>query len=317
MAGHLIRPSQMRIVFLFCLITALTNQTRSQGVVQQAANSVGLISFQDKSKPGNLGFGTGTLIAKTISDKGAFIFIVTNRHVLPQRTQSDSINFKIRNLNEESGFFNIPIRIFEKNGDYSNAIRFDPDGNDLAVINISEQFILNKKLDYLVSHMFTTSFLLPKDSVRANVELGDEIFFIGYPSVLYDKRNASPIVRTGIISSNPADDYYFNETYRGIYFSKTGELIPEKLSGFLIDANVFNGSSGSLVFTKPKLFKLGKDGRIKYSTNPDGQVIVLGILTSSYFDIVSTTNTRLQLGGVISAEQIIKTMEPFVATDKK
>jgi hypothetical protein len=72
-----------------------------------------------------------------------------------------------------------------------------------------------------------------------------------------------------------------------------------------------------LVFTKPKLFRIGKDGRIKYSTNPDGQVIVLGILTSSYFDIVSTTNTRLQLGGVISAEQIIKTMEPFVATDKK
>lgn len=309
------RSLQIIIMFLFCVLS-IPYQTSAQGVVQRTANSRGIISYMDKSKPGNLSFGTGTLIGKPISDSSMFIFLVTNRHVLPQRSQSDTINFKIRNINKESAFFSLTIKMFEKNGDYAPSIKFDPDNNDLAVVNVSEFFVKNKELDFLVDHMFTTSFVLPRDSVKANVELGDEIFFIGYPNSLYDMRNASPIVRTGIISSNPADDYYFSETYRRAYYSKSKEIIPEKLTGFLIDANVFNGSSGSLVFTKPKLFRLTKGGTLQYSKNPDLQVLVLGILTTSYFDVVSPATNRLQLGGVISAQQIIKTMDLFTLPSK-
>ncbi len=289
----------------------------AQKPIQRTVNTVGLISFDDKSKPGTGGFGTGTLIAKPISETGAFIFLVTNKHVLPTKTQNDSIHFKLRNARSKpTAYFDLVIPIYDKAGVYSKLIRLDPDGNDLAVINISEYFIKNIDLDYLIGEMFTTSFLITRDSMNVEqVDIGDEILFAGYPNVLYDSRNFSPIVRTGVIASLPSDDYFFNEIYRNNYYLKSGELIPEKLSGFLIDANVFHGSSGSLVFTKPRYFKPEADGELKYFTNPDGKISVLGVLTTSYFDINSPTD-RLQLGGVISADQILKTMNLFVPLKK-
>lgn len=303
------RLSGLTVILIFIGLGLL-----AQNPIQKTANTVGLISFDDKSKPGTGRFGTGTLIAKLVSDKGAFIFLVTNKHVLPTKSQNDSIHFKLRNAKSKpTAYFDLAIPIYERTGSYSKLVRIDPDGNDLAVINISEYFLKNKDLEYLTEEMFTTSFLIKRDSMTVEqVDIGDEILFAGYPNVLYDKRNFSPIVRTGVIASVPSDDYYFNEIYRNNYYLKSGELIPEKLTGFLIDANVFHGSSGSLVFTKPRHIKPGADGKLKYFTNPDGEVKVLGVLTTSYFDINSPMGDRLQLGGVISADQILKTMNLFI-----
>lgn len=303
----------MRVVGLTFLLAIATLVTGAQNPIQKTANTVGLISFDDKSKPGTAGFGTGTLIAKPISDKAAFIFLVTNKHVLPTKIQNDSIHFKLRNAKRKpTTYFDLAIPIYDKTGMYSNSLRIDPDGNDLVVINISEYFLLDKSLDYLTQEMFTTSFFITRDSMEVEeVKIGDEILFAGYPNILYDKRNFSPIVRTGVIASVPSDDYYFNEIYRSNYYLKSGELIPEKLTGFLIDANVFQGSSGSLVFTKPRHIKTEVGGTLKYFTNPDGEIKVLGVLTTSYFDINSQLGDRLQLGGVISADQVLKTMNLF------
>ena len=304
----------MRHFGLTILLIFLTFVLNAQKPIQRTANTVGLISFDDKVKPGNTHFGTGTLIGKVISDKAAFIFLVTNKHVLPTKDQNDSIHFKIRNAKSDPPtYFDLSILIHEKAGTYSTLVQIDPDGNDLAVINVSEYFMKNKDLEYLIEQMFTTTYLVTRDSMdTAQIEIGDEILFIGYPNVLYDKRNFSPIVRTGIIASSPSDDYYFNEIYRNNYYLRSKEVIPEKLSGFLVDANVFGGSSGSLVFTKPRYFKYDTEGRLKYYTDPDGEIRVLGILTTSYFDVNSPMADRLQLGGVISADQILKTMNLFI-----
>lgn len=308
----------MRLIQILTLIALSVFDLNAQKPISRTANTVGLISFIDKTKPGNEGFGTGTLMAIPVSDKQVGIFLVTNKHVLPTKAQNDSIHFRLRNLKTNPpSHFDLVIPIFDKSGKFNSLIQFDPDGNDLVVINVSNFFNRNKNLEYLTEDMFTTSFIIRRDSMeRAQIDIGDEIIFIGFPNVLYNKRNYSPIVRTGIIATEPSQDYYFNDIYRTNYFKKSGEIIPERLVGFLIDANVFSGSSGSLVFTKPRHLSREPDGRLTYLADPDGDIRVLGILTTSYFDLNSPMSDRLQLGGVISADQILKTIDLYISLQK-
>jgi len=308
----------MKFVQILILLGLFVFESIAQKPISRTANTVGLISFTDNSKPGNEGFGTGTLMAMPISDKQAGIFLVTNKHVLPTKAQNDSIHFRLRNLKSNPPtHFDLAIPIFDKSGKFNFRVQVDPDGNDLVVINVSDFFNRNKNLEYLTENMFTTSFLIRRDSMeRAKIDLGDEVIFIGFPNILYNKKNFSPIVRTGIIATEPSQDYYFNDIYRNNYFIKSGEVIPERLAGFLIDANVFNGSSGSIVFTKPRHLSVEPDGRLTYFVDPDGDIRVLGILTTSYFDFNSPMADRLQLGGVISADQILKTIDLYVSLHK-
>ncbi len=285
----------------------------SQALIQETINSVGLVSYTDKSNI--MHFGTGTLISKPVHGKGTYIFLVTNLHVLPKKYQNDSVHFRIRNKNEPAAYFDLAIQIYDNTGSFSKRVKLDPDGNDLAVINISDAFNRNKDLEYLIREMFSISFLIQRDSMRLNhIEIGNEILFAGYPNILYNNKNLSPILRSGIIASSPSEDYYFSEIYRREFYIKSNEWLPEKFAGFLIDANVFNGSSGSLVFTKPTYIKPGKDQ--KFQIFIDGDLKVLGVLTTSYFDINSRMNDRLQLGGVIASDQILKTINLFVSAEK-
>lgn len=284
-----------------------------QSIATDISNSVGLISFDDKSRPGAEIFGTGTLIVRRLQNNRARVFLVTNKHVLPNRSQNDSVRFRIRNPKEGAiPYFDLRIPVFISSGAYHKDVKNDPDGNDLTLINISDILSKNAELVLLVNYMFNESYLLSKDSVeKCKIYIGDEIQFIGFPSLLYDKRNISPLLRTGVIASTPKDDYYFSDEFRKHNLLKFRELLPDRLNGFLIDANVFGGSSGSIVFTKPKFIRVGKDHKMLVYGSEYGEVFVLGVLTTGYFDIGSPSGQRMQLGGVISASQIIKTMNLF------
>ncbi len=75
---------------------------------------------------------------------------------------------------------------------------------------------------------------LPKELFENfnELEVGDDIFFLGYPMGLRALKSASPIVRAGIISLKESDDT------------------------LLIDGTVFPGNSGSPVFLKPSFFNI-------------------------------------------------------------
>ena len=275
--------------------------TNAQNPASIAKNSVGYISHLNKNTPGMFVSGTGSLIIKNIDSTHGKVYLVTNRHVLPTRAESDSINFRIKS---PQGFVNVEIQIFDKLGNLSNGVKYDADGNDLAVIEITQQY-LNHQMHYLDSLLIPYYLLFTKDSIiKYKTQVGDEILFIGFPSLFYDKRNYSPLIRTGIIASVPEDDYYFNDLYRYNVQKSTGDFIPEKLSGFLIDATALHGSSGSLVFTKPNVFN---------SNGYKNITAVLGIVTFSYPDIDTKTGVhQANVAGVISSSQIKKTIDLFV-----
>lgn len=292
---------------LIIVLALFVGPAHSQGIVEKISYTVGLLSFESKVR-GSV-TGTGTLIGKIFPNNGLKVFIVTNKHVLPEMGESDSIFFTFRNVKlNPYPILRIPIPVYV-NGQVNEIIKFDPDGNDLAAINVTELFIKFKELSYLGEIMFTDSFLANRDSVATyDVELGDEVFFIGYPNFIYNRKNFSPLVRTGIIASSPFEDFYLSSQYITHYFLKTKTFLPVKLNGFLIDANAFGGSSGSIVFTKPKLIKV-VDGQMKYNPQPEHSILILGVLTFSYFDL--SNGERVQLGGVVSSSQIKKTIDSF------
>jgi hypothetical protein len=99
----------------------------------------------------------------------------------------------------------------------------DPDV-DVAAINIS--FALDAREDVFARWLQPEQFL---NFEHPALLPGLEVFFVGYPIGLYDKKNNLPILRAGRIATIPKVDF---------------EGRPE----FLIDAHVHPGSSGSPVF---------------------------------------------------------------------
>lgn len=65
-----------------------------------------------------------------------------------------------------------------------------------------------------------------------NLEIGDDVFFLGYPMGITSKESAYPLTRSGIIST------------------KFGDGV------ILIDGSAFPGNSGGPVFLKPSIFDL-------------------------------------------------------------
>ena len=87
------------------------------------------------------------------------------------------------------------------------------------------------------------------DNCGISVQVADDIIIIGYPRGYYDTYNLFPIVKSGIIASR-----------WGLHF--------ENKPGFLIDAKLFPGSSGSIVLTKP-VTSIVTDGPIAGSKEAD------------------------------------------------
>ena len=75
---------------------------------------------------------------------------------------------------------------------------------------------------------------IPNDLIEdfKNTEIGDDIFFLGYPLGIKPLKKFDPLVRAGIISMKEEKDFV------------------------IIEGNAFPGSSGSPVFLKPSIFNL-------------------------------------------------------------
>jgi hypothetical protein len=152
-----------------------------------------------------------------------------------------------------------------------------------------------------------TFFAAKKQFIDYKINIGNPVFFIGYPSFFYDNRNISPLLRRGFIATDPLVDYYFSDTYREEFFNRHKEIIPEKINGFLMDASVFGGSSGSLVFIDQS--PVSQDGMQIMLGNKVNYVI--GITTYSYEDLNMNSTQKMNIGGVISSEVIRKAVDLF------
>jgi hypothetical protein len=249
-------------LFYSLLLLTFYNSTNlfAQNIFSEISRTVGLITFVTKSA-NTISYGTGTLLGKQVSKKDSLmeirVYLITNKHVLPSFNENDFVHFKIRDDSSKTGFEEIVIQIFDTtNNHYVPNLKLDPDGNDLAIIDLTDFFTLHPKLVHILHGIMSVDFLATNEKLKQqSIDLGDDIEFVGFPSMLYDKRNISPLARSGIIATSPYSDYYFNDEYRVAFFQKYGEIITNK-NCFLIDANAFGGTSGSLVITKPKFLKV-------------------------------------------------------------
>lgn len=277
--------------------------SNAQTLNQAFLDSAVLISHKvDSTK---ISSGTGFFVFREINENQGHIFLVTNRHVLPSQGKEKSINIRVNTeVDNKKEVNNININVVGKDGNYLPQVCFHPNEKyDIAAINITEPVIKhNVKGTWLPYSLFATRDKL----IKENISIGDEIFFLGYPNSIYDPRNVSPILRLGIISTLPTEEYFFNQRLREQY------NLPESINRFFIDAHVFPGSSGSLVILKPQVAAVDARGTTVFS-GAKKIPYLLGIISGSLpiFDAALKSGQRMGLGIVYSAAAIKETIESF------
>ena len=144
--------------------------------------------------------------------------------------------------------------------------------------------------------------IIPSRDTLDDLDAVEEVIFVGYPNGIYDSANNLPITRRGSTATHPAVDY-------------------ESKPIFLIDASVFQGSSGSPVLiydngswhsrdggliAGQRLFLLGVLGSVFYRET-DGTITFEEIPAA--VQPVVKTNQMIDLGVVYKANTILETIE--------
>jgi len=197
--------------------------------------------------------GTGFLMTTPLKNSpgNSLVLLISNKHVF-EASASISINYHTRNPegNHILGKF-----ITHDIEDFSEEYYIHPNNDiDLACINLSVVFdsmhpqIYGRPINTEILSNFTESFL----------NIGQRVYYVGYPEGRFDITNNLPITRTGSIASHPSVDF-------------NGK--PQ----FLIDSNVFKGTSGSPVFINVR--EAGSSDGLEVAGNYDN--LLLGVITET------------------------------------
>lgn len=168
--------------------------------------------------------GTGFLIKISLNNENnnSMILLISNKHVFSDTKAKLEFNF---NKKKPDGTVELGNIFTFNSEDFSSLYTEHPDPNvDLACINVSE--IKNHQNEVFFMHLNEE---MLADFTEEKLNPGLDIWFVGYPDNRFDSTNNLPLLRRGYISSIPKVDYNSQKQ-------------------FIIDAQVFQGSSGSPVF---------------------------------------------------------------------
>lgn len=145
----------------------------------------------------------------------------------------------------------------------------------------------------------------PPDKI-AEMDVVEEVLFIGYPDGKFDRHNLTPIIRRGTTATSLELDYGGDPT-------------------FLIDASVFPDSSGSPVFIADMAKYKDKAGNLRVGGR---RAWFLGVVSSVFYrwedgkiDVDPISATRgisiksqemLDLGVAYKSSTVIETIEDFI-----
>jgi hypothetical protein len=251
--------------------------------------------------------GTGFLIIRKMNDKQGKVFLITNKHVLhldPQMRRDAASLKMFVNVRENDGSVRgtaFPFLLSEE-GHRLWREHPNPDVDVLAVdvtslIN-SHPNLENKGADY---SFFALAEVLKKEEITE----GEEVLVIGYPLGLYHSRTHSPLVRQGIIATKIGER--INIRIR----QPSGESHRVEIPGFLIDASIVPGSSGSPVVLKPIVGRKVRDQIAMETAKP----YLLGIVSATETAAIRVESTLFPtlagLGIVFDVETILQTIELF------
>lgn len=201
------------------------------------------------------GIGTGFLIKADIGkDDLSTILLITNKHVLKE---SPKIFINFHHIGDKPNEPDLDkVFPFLALG-YELAYTEHPNPKiDLACINISD--VIQKHSDKIYFQALDTGVL--SDFSEPYLDVANRIIFVGYPEGLFDPKHNLPIIRTGTIASHPKVDF-------------------DNEKQFLIDAQVFQGSSGSPVFLDVKDAMFSKES-IRFGDGAT-QYKLLGVISDT------------------------------------
>ena len=187
--------------------------------------------------------GTGFLVVKKVSDTQQQIFLVTNKHVIAKADGTGKIVGKFNKaffsfIKDENGSPKLGDSVTINVNNLTDMFLQHPDPTvDLAICNISDLY--TQLTQNLKQNIFIRTISI--DMIPSKTETFDaieDVLFVGYPDGIFDQKNHLPIMRKGITASP------FEVDFNG------GKK-------FVIDAQVFPGSSGSPVFIKEQNMKNG------------------------------------------------------------
>jgi len=214
---------------------------------------------------------TGFLVQAPLDDWSQkwVLLLISNKHVFDNPQGKIEFNFNRKKEDESVDLGN--IHTFSGK-DFSAIYTEHPDKNvDLACINasiIAPQKIYYKNITMDAFADFNEELLIPWADVR----------FIWYPENRFDQVNNLPLLRKGYIASLPKID--FNDQKQ-----------------FVIDAQVFPGSSGSPVFTKI-----------------NNQFRFIGVITQTMIkhwklETIQTVNTGIWIQQILGLWLVIKSAQ--------
>ena len=195
------------------------------------------------------------------------------------------------------------IELFQKSGDspdLKNRVRVEIGSDiltkfvdrDLDLAAVAMGPVLNQ-LETAGKGVFFRSVgpeLVPSSEVVSDLAALEEVVFIGYPSGLRDGQSGVPIIRRGITATPVWNDF-------------------EGRRGFLIDAGVFPGSSGSPVFILNQGAYAAKNGLIVGS-----RLHFLGMITDSMVRRDASGMAYLGLGKVLRSDAVQDFVNSVVRT---
>lgn len=196
-------------------------------------------------------------------------WFITNRHVVLPKMKNgenkeeillDRMDFGLRKTSANRGIEWFPISLNKE--ELKENLRLHPDKSiDVVAIDISQKIkeiidaIRRKELENNISIPATISNMDLPGEKPIPIEVTGDIIVASYPRGFYDRTNKFPIIKSGIIAS--AWGANFN-----------GKPL------FQIDAQLFPGSSGGLVISKPTNWGI-KDGNMAYTLSKE--FVLLGV----------------------------------------
>lgn len=168
--------------------------------------------------------GTGFLVLAPLDSTQSLLLLISNKHVF-----ADPGGMMRLRLHSKDPQANAPLlgsTVTVGPWQFSEAYYRHPNPDvDLACVNLSALYTANSERVYL-RHIGIETFATYDEP---DLAAGQRVIFVGYPDNRYDETNNLPILRAGVLASYPHADFC-------------------GLPQVVIDAQVFEGSSGSPVF---------------------------------------------------------------------
>ena len=187
-------------------------------------------------------------------------YLITNRHVaLPKINECevlpDHFVFNLREVINDKVEW-VPIILNQEQLKQRLLLH---NNNDVDVVAIKVDDVIIELVSHNTDRKFIIGGSLNNDNLPINspieIDVTSDIIVASYPRGYYDIANKFPIVKSGIISSG-----------WGLHFNN--------MPTFLIDAQLFPGSSGGLVISKPTNIAM-IDGQLMHSEKK--QFVFLGV----------------------------------------